>query len=380
LNVRPSFGVGRIRWGWFAVGALALLLLPAVFETHTPTLLLIWALFALSLGLMWGYAGILSFGHAAYFGVGAYTYAIAATNVGESTGPLLLAVFVPAAVAAVIGAMMFYGRISDVYLGVITLVVTLILFKFMSATAGDAYRIGAARLGGFNGIPAFPILNVPGDPGNQIFGTPFYYVVAVVLLLCYLLARWILGSFFGRVLVGIRENEARVELLGYSVPLYKTAIFTIAAAMAGLAGSLFACWAEIVTPGVFSLGQSAEVLIWTIVGGLGTLVGPMIGAAVLGSLKLLLGHQTVIDNSLVLGAILVLVVLLLPRGIWPTLARWRERRVTASVSRRQAASARRRRGANGNAAAAPAPTPRTPQHATGDRRPSPVREEVLLSR
>ena len=195
MTGRFAFGVGRIRWGWFAVGALVLLLLPAVSAVNTPTLLLIWALFALSLGLMWGYAGILSFGHAAYFGLGAYTYAIASTNVGESTGPLLLALLVPAAFAAVIGAMMFWGRISDVYMGVITLVVTLILFKFMNATAGDAYRIGAARLGGFNGIPAFPILNVPGDPGTQIYGVPFYYVVAVLLLLCYLLCRWILGSF-----------------------------------------------------------------------------------------------------------------------------------------------------------------------------------------
>src|SRR5262249_1660402 len=114
-------------------------------------------------------------------------------------------------------------------------------------------------------------------------------------------------------------------------------------------------------------------LIWTIVGGLGTLVGPMIGAAVLGSLKLLLGHQTVIDNSLVLGAILVLVVLLLPRGIWPTLTRWRDRRLPASVSRRQAASAGRRRGANGNAAQAPPPAQRP---AAIERRPTPVGEEV----
>ncbi|MEP7303648.1 MAG: branched-chain amino acid ABC transporter permease, partial [Caldimonas sp.] len=251
---------------------------------------------------------------------------------------------------AVIGAMMFYGRISDVYMGVITLVVTLILFKFMNATAGDAYRIGSARLGGFNGIPAFPVLNVPGDPGIQIFGTPFYYVVAVLLLLCYLLCHWILGSYFGRVLIGIRENEARVELLGYSAPLYKTAIFTISAAMAGLAGCLFANWAEIVTPGVFSLGQSAEVIIWTIVGGLGTLAGPIIGAIVLGYLKLLLGQQTLIDNSLVLGFILVLVVLLLPSGLLPALTRWRHRRERASVSRRQASSTRRRRGQRGDGA------------------------------
>src|SRR5689334_25128265 len=112
-----GFGVGRIRWDWFAVLTAVLLLLPLINETNTPALLLIWALFALSLGLMWGFAGILSFGHAAYFGLGAYTYAIAAMMVGESTGPVLLAIVLPAAVAAVIGAMMVYGRISDVYPG-----------------------------------------------------------------------------------------------------------------------------------------------------------------------------------------------------------------------------------------------------------------------
>src|SRR6516164_5364533 len=178
---RSGFGVGRIRWNWFAAFSGLLVLLPLASETNTPTLLAIWALFALSLGLMWGYAGILSFGHAAYFGLGAYTYAIASFNVGESTVPVLLALAVPALVAAVIGALMFYGRISDVYLGVMTLVVTLILNRFMNATAGDAYRIGNARLGGFNGMPAFPTLNVPGDPNMEIYGTSYYYVVIVAL-------------------------------------------------------------------------------------------------------------------------------------------------------------------------------------------------------
>jgi branched-chain amino acid transport system permease protein len=189
----PTFGVGRIRWGWFIVGCVVVLLLPAVTGTNTPALLLIWALFALSLGLMWGFAGILSFGHAAYFGLGAYTYAIAAMTVGESTGPLLLAIVLPAAVGGGDRRDDVLRPVSDVYLGVITLVVTLILFKFMNATAGDAYRIGAS-LGGFNGIPAFPILNLPGDPSVTAFGTPFYYVVCAALLLCYLLCRWILGS------------------------------------------------------------------------------------------------------------------------------------------------------------------------------------------
>ncbi|HML08555.1 MAG TPA: branched-chain amino acid ABC transporter permease [Xanthobacteraceae bacterium] len=337
-----GFGIGRIRWNWLAALVVLLAALPLVSETNTPTLLAIWALFALSLALMWGYAGIISFGHAAYFGLGAYTYAIASFNIGESTAPVLLALAVPALVAAVIGAMMFYGRISDVYLGVMTLLVTLILNRFMNATAGDAYRIGNARLGGFNGIPAFPTLNVPGEPDIEIYGTAYYYVVIVCLLAAYLIARWILTSAFGRALIGIRENEQRMELLGYDVAAYKTAIFAMGGAMAGLAGCLFANWAEIVTPSVFSLGQTAEVLIWVIVGGLGTLVGPMLAAVVLGSLKLALGHQTVIDNSLVLGAILILVVLLIPRGFAPSFVVWRRRFAQSQVHRRQARGTRRR--------------------------------------
>ncbi len=341
--IGESNAAGRMRWGWFIAWAVVMLLLPLVLaDTHTATVLSIWSLLALSLGLMWGYAGILSFGHAAYFGLGAYAYAISAINLGESTGALILAILVPAALAAIIGAMMFFGRISDVYLGVITLVVSLILFKFMNATAGDAYRIGDARLGGFNGIPGFPVLNVPGDPSAQIWGTAFYYVVAVSLLLCYLVSRWVLSSTFGRVLMGIRENDLRAELLGYNVPLYQTAIFTLSAAMAGLAGAFFAMWAEIVTPGMFALTQSAEIIIWVIVGGLGTLVGPMAGAVVLGMIKLLLGEQTVIDNSLIMGAILVLAVLLIPKGIAPQLAAWRSRRSRRFVAQRQQRSGRRR--------------------------------------
>jgi branched-chain amino acid transport system permease protein len=185
---------------------------------------------------------------------------------------------------------------------------------------------------------------VPGFPELSLFGTPTYYVCAVALLLCYLLCRWILARSFGRVLVGIRENEARCELMGYNVAARKTAIFTLSAAMAGLSGCFFANWAEIVTPSVFSLRQAAEVIIWVIVGGLGTLVGPMVGAAVLGMVKLLLGTQTTVDNALVLGILLIVVVLAIPRGVVPAVARawtsWRRARGRAPG----AAGARRRLG------------------------------------
>lgn len=313
-----------------AAGVVVMLAAPFLLNYYTLTLLLIYGMLALSLGLIWGFGGILCFGQAAFYGLGAYTYAVSAANIGESTIPMLLAIAVPFIFAALLGAMMFYGRLSDVYLGVITLVVTLIFFRFINTTAGPEYQIGKARLGGFNGIPGYQTLNVPGDPGAYIYDANLYYVTFVILLIIYALVRLLLASPFGRIAVAIRENETRVELMGYDARLRKTVLFATGGAIAGLAGALYASWAEIVTPGMFSLGQSAEIIIWCIVGGLGTLVGPALGAAFLGYLKFALGQQTLIDNQLIMGLILVVVVLVLPRGVVPTLIdlfgkRWRGR-------------------------------------------------------
>lgn len=313
MNFWPS--IGKINWFWVVIGVVVLTLLPLVIDTYTPNLLIIWAIFSLSLGLMWGFGGILSFGHSAYFGLGAYTYAVTAINFDSSTPAVFLAILVPAAFALIIGAMMFYGKISDVYLGVITLVITLVFFKFMNATAGDEYIIGNARLGGFNGIPGFPLLSVPGFPEIDLWGLPTYYISSIILVISYLIAWWILSSTFGKILVGIKDNEHRCSLMGYNVPAIKTGIFVISCSMAGVSGMLFANWAEIITPSVFTLGVAAEVIIWVIVGGVGTLIGPIIGAFILGYLKLLLGEQTSIDNSLIMGIILVLSVLIFPKGI-----------------------------------------------------------------
>lgn len=302
------------------VTAILIWVMPLLISTYTLTVLIVYGMLGLSLGLIWGFGGILCFGQAAFFGLGAYTYAIAAINIGESTVPMILAVLVPAVFAALLGAMMFYGRLNDVYLGVITLVVTLILFKFINSTAGPQYMIGNARLGGFNGIPGFQTLNIPGHPDDYIWGDSYFYVCAVLLGVVFFLVSALLRSSFGRIAVGIRENETRMSLMGYDVRARKTVLFAAGAAIAGLAGALFANWAEIVTPSLFSLGQSAEIIIWCIVGGLGTRLGPILGAAGLAYLKILLGQQTLIDNTLITGLILVLFVLFLPKGIVPALA------------------------------------------------------------
>lgn len=301
------------------IGLIVMFLLPLSFDFYTLTVLTAFAILALSLGFVWGYAGILCFGQAAFYGLGAYAFAITAINSNLPWLAFLAAILIPAIAAAVLGAMMFYGRLSDVYMAVVTLVFTLILFKYMNTTAGEGYKIGAARLGGFNGIPGFPTLTKPWNPADYLYDDSLYYFAFLLLIFLYAIVRVILRSPFGRMLVGIRENELRAELMGYDVRLLKTAAFSIGGAIAGIAGCIFANWAEIVTPNMFSLGQSSEIIIWTIVGGAGTLLGPIIGAGVLGYLKIALGENTWLNNFVILGVILIFAVLFLPRGIFPAL-------------------------------------------------------------
>jgi ABC-type branched-subunit amino acid transport system permease subunit len=315
------------------VGIAFLVLVPRLFELDVVlelTVYMIMAILALSLALIWGYGGILCFGQSAFFGLGAYTYAVAMFNIGESTFPLLLAIIVPAAFAALLGYFMFYGRISDVYLGVITLTVTLILFNSINSTAGPEFHIGSARLGGFNGIPGIPPLNVPGNKGAPIDLEGMFYLATGSLLASYFGLRLLLASRFGRIIVGVRENERRAELLGYDPRAYKLATFTIGGGLAGFAGCLFANWGNFVSPTIFGLAQSAQIIIWVIVGGRGTLIGPIIGCIGIQWLTTALGANQPSGGSdwwakvfanapLIFGIILIAFVLLVPKGLVPTL-------------------------------------------------------------
>jgi ABC-type branched-subunit amino acid transport system permease subunit len=330
-------GRGRNLVGLALIGVVGLafmLLTPRLAELDTVldlTVYMIMAILALSLALIWGYGGILCFGQSAFFGLGAYTYAIAMFNIGESTLPLLLAIILPATFAALLGYFMFYGRISDVYLGVITLTVTLILFNSVNSTAGPEFHIGSARLGGFNGIPGIPPLNFPGFKGAVIDLEGMFYLATGSLLAIYFGLRILLASQFGRIVVGIRENERRAELLGYDPRAYKFATFTIGGALAGFAGCLFANWGNFVSPTIFGLAQSAQIIIWVIVGGRGTLIGPVIGCIGIQWLSAALGANQPSGGSdlwskifanapLILGVILIAFVLLVPKGLVPTLA------------------------------------------------------------
>lgn len=336
----------RWRAGIVAAGTLFAVLAPHVlqlFAIINLTTVIALAILALSLGLIWGYGGILCFGQTAFFGLGAYAYTIAAINFGGSTWAVLVAVLVAAAAAAILGYFMFYGRVSDVYMAVITLTVTLILYSLLRRTSGPEYKIGDALLGGFNGVTS-PPLHVPWDASAMLFPEHVFYVGMAALILSYILCSWLVQTHFGRVAVAIRENELRAELIGYDVRLYKLAMFTVGGAVAGVAGVIFCNGVGRVSPDVFSLHNAALTIIWVIVGGRGTLVGPVFGAFGLFYLTSFLGTQGVLNNNLVLGIILIVFVLLVPRGIVPTLIRWwdgaRERR----TSQRRELRLRRRRG------------------------------------
>ncbi len=315
--------------------AIVAVFLPRFVELYAlinTTVFLSMAVLALSLGLVWGFGGILCFGQTAFFGLGGYTYAVAAINFGDTTYAVPLALLLPTLVAAALGYLMFYGRISDVYMGVITLTTTLILFKFANSTAGDEWNIGAAPLGGFNGIPGTPPLNMPFDPDSPLAPENIFVVAVVCLAACYAVAKLVLRTRFGRVSVAIKENELRAELLGYDVRLHKVALFSLGGFMAGLAGVLFAnC--VFVSPTMFSLSYAGQVIIWVLVGGIGTLVGPVIGCILIQLLTTWAGTLSVIDPNLVLGFVFMISVVAVPRGLLPTATG-----LLARLSRRAAAA------------------------------------------
>jgi ABC-type branched-subunit amino acid transport system permease subunit len=341
---------GRMGWGTLLTtlaGLVVLLALPQIASLYTVlevTIFVVMAILALSLALIWGLGGILCFGQAAFFGIGGYAYAVSVENIGESTWPIVLAIAVPAVFATALGYFMFFGRLSELYVGVVTLCVTLILFNFINSTSDPVYAIGQAELNGFNGMSSVPTINWPGAPNDQLEPVQIFYVCMGSLIAIYVLCKAIVGSPFGRVVRAVKENEERAELMGYNTALIKLVIFAIGAGMAGYAGALFTNWNAFISPNVFSLATTAQTIIWIIVGGAGTFVGPVVGAFGLQYLSTRLGAGSVVDVNLVLGLILMLFVVFVPQGLVPSLGRLGEALLYRFGRRRGAAGTERRPG------------------------------------
>ena len=290
------------------------------FQLVRSSLWIIYGLLALSLDLVWGRVGIFSFGQTAFFGLAGYAYGAISINLydrtGESTTAILGGIVVGAVVAAALGYFMFYGRVSDVYLAIITLAFTLVLLTFFASTADPKYHIGDAQLGGYNGmVGVLPIvLGIPNVWSKMLTIRETYLFLALTAGAIFLLLQILLRSPFGRVLRAVRENELRTELLGYDTRRYKLLAFSLGGAIAGLAGAAYAAWGYFINPAVFSLTQAAMLVIWVLVGGRGTLVGAFLGVVLVEWASTELGARTT-QTPLFLGALLILIVLLVPNGL-----------------------------------------------------------------
>jgi branched-chain amino acid transport system permease protein len=298
----------RARLLGFAVLLLAVLAFPAIAGRYPVKLLqeiLIWGIYAMSLDLLMGYAGMVSFGHAAFFGVGGYVAALALTAPGGTMGGPLGALLLPAAAGALAALVVgfFSIRVSGVYFIMLTLA-----FSQMF----HAYAFQTAWLGAEDGITGVPRPTLLGAPTGE--GWLFHvYVVTIVTLAALFLLR-VVRSPFGHVLAGVHENEGRMEAIGYPVRRYKLLAFVLAGTLAGLAGSLYAQFSGSITPDAFFWTTSGEALLMVIIGGTGTLGGAMLGAAVFILLQSLVSTYTE-RWMLILGATFVLFVLLAPGGI-----------------------------------------------------------------
>ena len=293
---------------WRALGCALLVAAVALFPLwagNYPVKLLqeilIWGIFAMSLDLLMGYAGMVSFGHSAFFGIGGYVAALALIKAPGLVSALLLPAAAAAVAAVVIG--FFSIRVSGVYF----IMLTLAFSQMFYAVAFQAAWLGAED--GIVGVPRPAVLGASLDR-PIVFNL---YLLTLVVLAVFLLHR-IVRSPFGHVLRGIHDNEARMQAVGYAVGRYKLLAFVIGGTVAGVAGALYAQFVGSISPDAFLWTTSGEALLMVIIGGTGTLGGSMLGAAAFILLQSMVSSYTE-RWMLILGLTFVLLVLFAPGGI-----------------------------------------------------------------
>jgi len=299
------------------IALVALMVAPPFLSGFFLTLvtqMLIYGILAMSLDIVLGYTGLASLGHAAYLGLGAYSVAILTTRLGASFWITLVAgVLVAGAVAALFGLVAL--RATGVYFLMITLALGMVVWglahRWVSLTQGD------------NGISSVP--RPMGLPFSLAAAVPYYYFVLVAFVLAYLLLRTVVGSPFGRTLVGIRESESRMRTLGYHVWLHKYVGFVIAGSVGGFAGVLWAYYNGFVSPTDLELATSVEILLMVALGGRGTLLGPALGAAIIVLLKNVVSVYTQ-RWLLILGAVYIGTIVYAPEGIVGAVRQWQTSR------------------------------------------------------
>ena len=286
------------------LAASALVLPPFAVTLLTEVCIL--GLFAMSLDLMVGYARLVSFGHAAAYGLGAYSCAL-----------MLLHTSIPLPFVIVLSAL--FSGVVAIGIGWVCTMATGISFAMLTLAFGQLFYAITIKwssvTNGSDGLVG--ILRTPGPFGwdGLVSRTGFYLFCAGCLIAAYLFCRALIRSPFGNVLLGIRDNEAKIRSLGFNTRRYKISVIAISYLLGGMAGALYAAFAKFASPDLVFWPVSGQVLIMVILGGSGTLLGPILGAAFYMLVEYQLGVYT--DAwALVLGSIFILSVIFMPRGIW----------------------------------------------------------------
>ncbi len=289
---------------------------------------------ALALDILWGYAGLMNLGFAVFFGLGGYIIGISlASQEGLPAfmayggleklpwfyAPLksvpvsvFLAILIPSLIALFLGYFIFTSKIKGVFFNLITLAFAALFELFI--TTNQIYTGGAS---GVNGI-AKGLKNITFF-GSKVTTKDWYYIAFAALIVVYLICLWLTESRFGKVIKSVRDNEARLQFLGFNPAVFKMAIFCIAGAIAGFAGVLYVPMTSFISIENAGVGFSTMILIWLAVGGRGNLTGAMFGALFVCFLQSMLSDSLGYMWQLVLGVVLILIITLLPKGIIGTI-------------------------------------------------------------
>ena len=294
---------------------LLLILLPIFVETYQVQLLtygLIAAIAALGFNLLLGYTGLLSFGHSAYFGIGAYTVALMVQRLGPHSMELYILIGIP--VVAIASALFGYVcvRHTRIFFGILTLAISQVVYslalKFYWVTGGsDGLRVPRPAL-------LLGLLNFSGPRGFQQFITSYYYYVLAIFVVCVVLMWVVVHSPFGKALQAIRDNEVRARFLGLRIRRFRWISFVVSGTVTGLAGILWVPLNGLTTPDVLYWTFSGEIVFSALLGGFRNFTGPIVGGIAFTYLKTY-AVATTEYWQLLLGVVLVTLVLVLPTGI-----------------------------------------------------------------
>jgi urea transport system permease protein len=313
--------VGLSETGLAVVAFAALAVLPAFVSGYPIYILpqyMLFGLMAMSLVLLWGVTGILSIGQAGFFTVGGYVIGLCFKWIefGNPAYPaLVMAPAAGGALAAVVGYFLFSAGVRAAYFVLVTLAISIIV---------EQVAVSQSHItGGWNGmyIPRMSLTFGPWLEISLFEDVPAYYLVLVIVAVLYGLLRWLVASKFGKVLIGIRENEERVTSLGLDPSLYKTLVFALSGALAAFAGALYGTHAGFVSPSLGGVLFSTEVVVWVAIGGRASLLGALLAAITVAWLSNYLSALIPQYWQLVVGLVFVAVIVYFRGGVAGALAR-----------------------------------------------------------